>query len=665
MFHKERSPDETTHELKRALLLALMSSRGNDSPNLRARLNLDHHFFSRHHHPAQPEREMKTLSQAETQAKMEQMRERNAKMAQIRKLNPSQHERTTLNQKIVYNPMGVGINLSRSALLYGQGSNDLERLLAPPIRNPNDVLPDEYKQPHSRLFDEWEIDMLRPKLGDGGSLDVRLVHAIGQKKRVFALKKFTLLHKETDDEFYNRAKKEFIISKMALALRHCITTIALVQVQHFHQLTRGWGLVLEYCSGGDLFDMICRATWKITPLNEKFCLFKQIAYGVKYLHEHDIVHRDLKPENVLIDANGVAKLCDFGVSDYGHEIPEDFDSPLKLLTAYVGLPPYSPPEVMALKDKSRMEAKLLGYDPFKMDMWGLGMLLFCLVYGGVPFDQASSTDPQYRDYKFSFERFSQSHPNFKNNTGFPKGPGAEFRWALAFANQGALRVAWKLCDPNTTTRYTEDLLFSDPWFHQVEMCLYEASDQLVTPFVLPGTGTNNPMSQLALALSLVAGLRRTTANNLLLTPSHHEPVRSMLDMNPTPTDHLDQQLIHSQLSLTAESPVFDLRPLSTINLGEYHLSPPPLRKLLLSLAPVDELEPNSPVVNDDFSQLQRIPSLALLLLNKPVKSRGLDVELTMVTDSIRHLKVNDTHLDSSGMCDLGYRIKKHHHVDKH
>ena len=39
-------------------------------------------------------------------------------------------------------------------------------------------------------------------------------------------------------------------------------------------------------------------------LAEKYCLFKQIAYGVKFLHDHDIVHRDLKPENVLLDANG-------------------------------------------------------------------------------------------------------------------------------------------------------------------------------------------------------------------------------------------------------------------------------------------------------------------------------------------------------------------------
>lgn len=77
-------------------------------------------------------------------------------------------------------------------------------------------------------------------------------------------------------------------------------------------------------------------------VERKYCIFKQIAYGVKFLHEMGIAHKDLKPENVLIDGNGIAKLCDFGVSGYGNEVQGDLSSPVKLSTAYVGSPPYSP-----------------------------------------------------------------------------------------------------------------------------------------------------------------------------------------------------------------------------------------------------------------------------------------------------------------------------------
>ena len=62
--------------------------------------------------------------------------------------------------------------------------------------------------------------------------------------------------------------------------------------------------------------------------------------------------------------------------------------------------------------------------------------------------------------------------------------------AAKFENNGASRVAWKLCDPSENTRYTMDMLFDDPWFQSVEMCIYESPDQEVNPFVLPGTGEN-------------------------------------------------------------------------------------------------------------------------------------------------------------------------------
>ena len=79
--------------------------------------------------------------------------------------------------------------------------------------------------------------------------------------------------------------------------------------------------------------------------------------------------------------------------------------------------------------------------PIQNGLLGLGMLLFCLVYGGVPFQQSSPNDHAFRDYKFSHKRFCTDHHTFKSNQGYPRGPGSEFKLAAKFENNGASRVA--------------------------------------------------------------------------------------------------------------------------------------------------------------------------------------------------------------------------------
>ncbi|GMF64138.1 unnamed protein product [[Candida] boidinii] len=90
------------------------------------------------------------------------------------------------------------------------------------------------------------------------------------------------------------------------------------------------------------------------------------------MHECDIVHRDIKPENILINGKGVLKITDFGVADYGHTIAGDFTSSVKQSDAVVGSPPYAPPEVSQLS--GTQHSQRTSYDPFKMDIWALGMI---------------------------------------------------------------------------------------------------------------------------------------------------------------------------------------------------------------------------------------------------------------------------------------------------
>lgn len=645
-------------------------------------------------------KEPKKLSKAETVAHLQAINNKNAKIVQNRPQTPLASPPSAHGDKIVYNPYGLNKNptqeLPKNTSFYLSGTNDGERVLANPVRNPNDFLPEDMQQEHINLLEDFEIVVGNKKLGEGGSSDVRIINAINHKKECYALKKFTLLSKESDDEFYERVSKEFIISKKLSKSRHVCDTLTLVRIQSQQNLTRGWGLVLEFCSGGDLFGNIVKPGWKRFPLPEKYCVFKQVCHGVKFLHDMDIVHRDLKPENVLLDANGVAKLCDFGVSEYGHEVPNDFTSPVKTHTAYIGSPPYSPPEVMLLKEKSHAEARLLAYDPFKMDCWGLGMLLFCIIYSNVPFQSASTSDHAYREYKFNHNRFCSDHPGFKVNNDFTRGPGLEFKWAAQFQSTGASRVAWKLCDPSATNRYTLDNLFEDPWFLGLEMCIYEHPDQNVNPFVLPGTGEKLNYSS-STAHSANTSLPNSQAPSRRGTykadPEDGDglstPFKSMLDLvdvaDAVQHHHDDSSSIHSQSSLS-HTPLklrkdnIDGTKSSNSYDGDLSSSgeSPRVRSML---DPLDEKDknkegpklatPDLPAVEEKDNEGSEFPTLEPH--DEPESQQHEVYSETTEGDtnkkSLPELNKTtlysspDFRMDANGVCDLGYKLKKHHHLD--
>lgn len=610
---------------------------------------------------------------------------------------PSSHGH---HEKIKYNPYGINkLTLSHAthlALFYLKGGPDSGgRVVATPVADPNDYLPQELREDHINLLDDFEFENNDKKVGDGGSGDVRLVYLNLNKKKCYALKKFSLFQKETDEEFYKRAAKEYIISRRVGELRHVVNTIALLRIQSQGAMTRGWGMIMDYCGGGDLFNMIVKPGWKRTLLAERYCIFKQIAYGLKFLHDNDVVHRDLKPENILMDSHGVAKLCDFGVSDYGHEEPGNFDSPVKVSTAYVGSPPYSPPEVMKLKEVSQSDLKNWAYDPFKMDSWGLGMLLFCLVYSGVPFQQLLAADHHYRDYKFNRDRFLLNFPIFKNNLDYTKGPGSEFKWAAQFQSTGAARVAWKLCDPLLTYRYTLEHLFADPWFISLEMCVYEHEDQHVDPFCFcHTTHSGTPSHQ-----SSRAPLRRNTVSlhHGEEDGEAHTPVRSMLDMSGLSLEDDNASikssslLTHTPLKVAHDDKPFRLQRTNSevsVNLNSSSGSVPRVRSML----DVGGVSPDKtlPRVAEDGEQekMSHTPSSQLPVVEEVATRAEADqeseeVEQGSVTpvakselpngaEKKEHAKflqetplheTDDLKIDSAGCCELGYKLKKHHHME--
>ncbi|EOA92930.1 Maternal embryonic leucine zipper kinase [Anas platyrhynchos] len=127
-------------------------------------------------------------------------------------------------------------------------------------------------------------------------------------------------------------------------------------------------LALGYCPGGELFDYIISKD-RLSE-EEARVFFRQIVSAIAYVHSEGYAHRDLKPENLLIDEEHNLKLIDFGLCakpkgglDYH-------------LNTCCGSPAYAAPELIQGKAYIGSEA----------DIWSMGVLLYALLCGFLPFD---------------------------------------------------------------------------------------------------------------------------------------------------------------------------------------------------------------------------------------------------------------------------------------
>ncbi|XP_063071998.1 NUAK family SNF1-like kinase 2 [Engraulis encrasicolus] len=125
-------------------------------------------------------------------------------------------------------------------------------------------------------------------------------------------------------------------------------------------------IVMEYASRGDLYDYLSQRQ-KIGEAEARH-LFRQIVSAVHYCHRNGIVHRDLKLENILLDGDGNIKIADFGLSNLYHG--DEF------LQTFCGSPLYASPEIVNGRP----------YKGPEVDSWSMGVLLYTLVHGAMPFD---------------------------------------------------------------------------------------------------------------------------------------------------------------------------------------------------------------------------------------------------------------------------------------
>eukprot|EP00301_Raphidiophrys_heterophryoidea_P010422 c15543_g1_i1.p1 GENE.c15543_g1_i1~~c15543_g1_i1.p1 ORF type:complete len:306 (+),score=76.53 c15543_g1_i1:392-1309(+) len=127
------------------------------------------------------------------------------------------------------------------------------------------------------------------------------------------------------------------------------------------------------CAVADLLDVLKDAD---RPFVERYAchFFHQIACAVAHMHSRGVGHRDIKPENILIMADQVVKVCDFGLA-----VKWAPGSPL--VRGTLGTTSFIPPEMIQTDS----------HDPFACDVWACGVLLFLLLSCRYPFDDTSPT----------------------------------------------------------------------------------------------------------------------------------------------------------------------------------------------------------------------------------------------------------------------------------
>uniref|UniRef100_A0A8C2H4A1 Maternal embryonic leucine zipper kinase n=1 Tax=Cyprinus carpio TaxID=7962 RepID=A0A8C2H4A1_CYPCA len=206
----------------------------------------------------------------------------------------------------------------------------------------------------SELLKHYEV---YETIGSGGFAKVKLGRHIltGEKVAIKIMEK-----KDLGDDL-PRVKTEIEAMKNLSHQHVC-------RLYHVIETSSKIYMVLEYCPGGELFDYII-AKDRLSE-EETRVFFRQIISALAYVHSKGYAHRDLKPENLLIDENHNLKLIDFGLC-----AKPKGGLGLELLTC-CGSPAYAAPELIQGKAYIGSEA----------DVWSMGVLLYALLCGFLPFD---------------------------------------------------------------------------------------------------------------------------------------------------------------------------------------------------------------------------------------------------------------------------------------
>ncbi|KAG4398702.1 hypothetical protein GLYMA_08G099400v4 [Glycine max] len=260
-------------------------------------------------------------------------------------------------------------------------------------------------------------------LGFGSSAIVKLASDVTTGHGV-AIKIF-------DKEFID-GKKKSVKKRMKIALEREISAMTMLRshpnvvriIEVMATTTRVY-IVMELVVGGaTLLDKIGRTSGMSETQARQY--FHQLICAVDYCHSRGVIHRDLNPSNLLLAADGVLKVSDFGMTALPQQARQD-----GLLHSACGALDYKAPEVIRNR----------GYEGEKADIWSCGAILFHLVAGDVPFTNV------YDDRNTKIRQILQ----------------ADFI-CPSFFSASLVALIRRILDPNPTTRITMNEIFENEWF---------------------------------------------------------------------------------------------------------------------------------------------------------------------------------------------------------
>jgi hypothetical protein len=176
-----------------------------------------------------------------------------------------------------------------------------------------------------------------------------------------------------------RKKNMSVQIKREISLMRMINHKHVISIKDVFATATKIFMVLELVEGGELFDKIVEQG-KFTESQARFYM-RQLIDGMECCHNQGICHRDLKPENLLLDAQGCLKISDFGMARLYIGDPDAAgEARTELLHTTCGTPNYVAPEVLTCQ----------GYDGQKADVWSMGVILYVLLAGYLPFEESTT-----------------------------------------------------------------------------------------------------------------------------------------------------------------------------------------------------------------------------------------------------------------------------------
>ncbi|KAF9078306.1 hypothetical protein BDP27DRAFT_1280773 [Rhodocollybia butyracea] len=207
------------------------------------------------------------------------------------------------------------------------------------------------------------------------------------------------------------------------------------------------GIIIEYASGGELFDHILAHRY----LREKDAakLFSQLISGVWYIHQKKIVHRDLKLENLLLDRHRNVIITDFGFANRFEHRADD------LMQTSCGSPCYAAPELVISEGL---------YVGSAVDIWSCGVILYAMLAGYLPFDD-DPANPDGDNINLLYKYIVNTPLSFPD-----------------YISESARDLLSMMLVPDPSRRASLDLVMQHPWLGAYQTPSADPSSGLATAF---------------------------------------------------------------------------------------------------------------------------------------------------------------------------------------